>query len=327
MAFLVPDKTETINGVVIKTKIIPITAKMNKDTGRHKKGDPFRDQRKINGTGKATYLTIHNTPAIKQAAGTTMSEQYSRATYPNQAMSTTRVHYYTDAVETWQNLPETDVSWHAGETANLCSISIEVIGDSAKAEDNGARLAAMRLIANKIPIERMVTHNKWMGLPDKVVVGAAKNCPFYILPHWPEFVSKVIKYMQEFSGKPVPEPDPDPSTDVMYRVQVGAFRVKANAERMVKDLTELEYFKKTRIKPFIITVEDRPEPPKERKVKVNTKNGLHVRKEPTSASQSLKILANGTVVTITEEKVSGSSRWGYASAHKGWISLDYVINV
>ena len=213
MAFLAPDKTEVIHGVTIKTKIIPITAKMNKVTGRHKKGDPFRDQRKLNAKG----VTAHNTGAINQAKGTTMAEQYSRATYPNQNMNTVRPHYYVDDVEAWNIVPETDVSWCQGEAGNISDISVEIIGSSAKAEDNGARLIAMIMNRHKFPISQLRTHNYWMGLPDRIVTGAAKNCPVYILPHWSVFVKKVEGYMKEFSGS---QPDPKPPGKVPYTIRL-----------------------------------------------------------------------------------------------------------
>ena len=203
MAFLVPDKTETIHGLTIHEKIIPLTAKMNKATGRHAKGAPFRDQRKL----KAKGVTAHNTGAITPAKGTTMSEQYSRATYPNQNMGTVRPNYYVDDVEAWHLVREDEVSWCQGEAGNISDISVEIIGPSAKAEDNGARLIAMIMNRHGFPISQLRTHNYWMGLPNKIVSGAAKNCPYYILPHWSAFVKKVEGYMAEFGGS-APAPDP-----------------------------------------------------------------------------------------------------------------------
>lgn len=50
MAFLVADKTTTVNGVKLNEKIIPLNAKS-------KNGNYFRDQRKL----KPRYVTIHNT--------------------------------------------------------------------------------------------------------------------------------------------------------------------------------------------------------------------------------------------------------------------------
>jgi hypothetical protein len=49
-----------------------------------------------------------------------------------------------------------------------------------------------------------------MGLPDKIVYGAPKNCPFYILDRWQGFKAKVKRYMEEYGGTAGAETDPDP---------------------------------------------------------------------------------------------------------------------
>lgn len=42
-------------------------------------------------------------------------------------------------------------------------------------------------------------------------------------------------------AEPAPEPEPEPDGDVWYRVQVGAFREKANADRLCAELKEKGY--------------------------------------------------------------------------------------
>lgn len=72
-----------------------------------------------------------------------------------------------------------------------------------------------------------------------------------------------------------------------------------------------------------------PKPPafKEYKVKVKTARGLNVRKSPTTSSSVVKTLGNGLTVTISKEEKEGTRIWGYTSAHKGWIALDFTIKV
>jgi len=302
--FLTPDKTDKINGLTIKRKIIPLNAK-------RKNGNYFRDQRKLS----PKYVTIHNTDAINQAKGTTMAEQYSRATYPNDNMGSVRPHYYVDDVEAWQLIEHDRVAWHAGEQGNTQSIGIEIIG--AKAEDNGARLAATVLIELGLTTAALRTHNYWMGLPNKIVSRVPKNCPYYILPHWDKFVAKVANYVKEFSGKPEPKPEPTPATDVLYRVQVGAFKNKAYADKMLADLSNLAYFKVNGIVPFLVTAEDRATTTA-RTVKVTTKQGLNIRDKPNG--KKIGALNFGAVVEISEEQ----SGWGKLVDQDGWISTDYV---
>lgn len=195
MAFLVPDKIYTANGVTVKQRIIPFGVKCSKDIyeggkiSLHK-GDKFKaDRYLLTENHIPEYITVHNTDDIREATGTTKSEQYSRATYPNQNMGTCRIHYYVCPVEIWQNLLDTEIGWHVSysknPTANDKSISIEIIGNYEKSEDNGARLVAYLLKKYNLPIDRVRTHKSWSG----------KNCPCWILPHWDKFLEKVKYYL------------------------------------------------------------------------------------------------------------------------------------
>lgn len=142
-------------------------------------------------------ITVHNTDKIS-VSGTTMSEQYTRATY-NGNMGDVRVHFYVDDKEAWQNLPLESAGWHAADgngDGNMKTIAIECIMDgsgsaaSKKAEDNCARLVAWLLDKYKLPDSAIYSHNHWYS---------PKYCPAYILPHWEEFKKKCISYR----GKPV----------------------------------------------------------------------------------------------------------------------------
>ncbi len=197
MAFLTPDKARTEHGLVIKEKIIPWNGTIKK-----------ANRKLSGGTGKVQYITIHNTADVKEAPGTTDAEQYARATYAGN-MNDVRVHYYIDDRDCWQLLRENEVGWHAADgngPGNEQSIAIEIImsgkGDAADkgAEKRGALLAAILLKRHGLGIDRLKTHNHWMGQPDRIVSGVRKNCPQYILPHWQQFVSEVkanIEKMQK----------------------------------------------------------------------------------------------------------------------------------
>lgn len=225
MAFLTPDNIRTEHGLEIKEKIIPMGAKWSKDYGKYRKGDLFKADRLLSGgTGKVEYVTIHNTADIQEAKGTNDAEQYTRATWPNQNMKDVRVHYYIDETDCWQNLREDEVGWHAGDgkgPGNETSLAIEIIMDGTgsaadqAAEDRGALLAAILLDKHGLTIDRMVPHKHWSG----------KECPIYILPHWEAFVAKVQSYLDVIQ-----------KLHVRYRVQVGAFSVKANAEALLARL-------------------------------------------------------------------------------------------
>lgn len=68
------------------------------------------------------------------------------------------------------------------------------------AEENGVILAALLLKKYGLTVDQLYTHNHWMGHPDKIVQGARKNCPLYILPHWEQFKAKVAAKLAEISG-------------------------------------------------------------------------------------------------------------------------------
>ena len=219
MAILKPDKTTTIGGVTVNEYLL------TKHNPNH------IDMPSVSMEGRIIGVTIHNTPWITTAAGTTPAEQYTRATV-NGNMRDTRVHYYVDNVCAWQNLPLTLSGWHAADgdgNGNRRTIAIECIMSSAyndkdkKSEDNCAKLAAALLKKYKLGINALYTHNHWYS---------GKYCPAYILPHWDKFKAKVQSYMNSGS-----------SAKQLYRVrkswsdaktQIGAYSSLENAKKACK---------------------------------------------------------------------------------------------
>jgi len=214
MAFLKPDKTYTLNGVQVSQKIIP-------------DGSKYKPNRALK-NGKPEWITIHNTPDIKEATGTNDAEQYARATH-NGNMSGVSVHFYIDETGCWQILRENEMGYHAADGANgpgnTTSLAIEIImdgsGDSSDkgAEDRGAKLAAGLLHKYGLGIDRLTTHNHWYP---------KKYCPAYILPHWSAFVAKVNDSLKALN-------EADKKTQKIYRVQIGAFSKRENAEALAAE--------------------------------------------------------------------------------------------
>ena len=219
MAILKPDKTTTLGGVTVNEYLL------TKHNPNH------IDMPSVSMEGRIIGVTIHNTPWITTAAGTTPAEQYTRATV-NGNMNDVRVHYYVDNVCAWQNLPLSLSGWHAADgdgNGNRRTIAIECIMSSAyndkdkKSEDNCARLAAALLKKYKLGINALYTHNHWYS---------RKYCPAYILPHWDKFKAKVQSYMNSGS-----------SAKQLYRVrkswsdaksQIGAYSSLENAKKACK---------------------------------------------------------------------------------------------
>lgn len=186
MAFLTPDKVYTLHGLEIKEKILPTSLKP--------------DRLLSDGTGKAEYVTIHNTPDINEAEGTNDAEQYARATF-NGNMNGVSVHYYIDETDCWKILYDNEMGYHAadgkGGKGNTTSLAIEIVMDGSgstediKAEERGAKLAAILLYENGLGIERLTTHKNWYS---------KKYCPAFILPHWDKFRNTVKKCLEEIEN-------------------------------------------------------------------------------------------------------------------------------
>ena len=244
MALLTPNTTYTMHGVTVNEKIIPDGTRWTDATKAVKAGFSanalYKAQKRLCGTGKAGFVTIHNTNDLANVHDD--GEQYTRATWPNQNMESSRVHFFVDDVCAWQNLkagtglcaadPEgsAEVSWHAGDGnisggGNLTSLSIEIImGDTAEhdaaAKDNGARLAAWLLWKHGLTVDSLVTHTYWVNklagksfadVDDQCAtpVPGGKWCPSYIFgsssaatakKNWLAFKDIVKDYLDKLNG-------------------------------------------------------------------------------------------------------------------------------
>ena len=211
----------TANNIKVNKKIIP-------------DGNKLKANKTLTG-GKPKFVTIHNTPEINEAAGTTDAEQYSRATY-NGNMGGVVPHYYIDKTDCWQLLNDTEVGWHAADGAtgpgNTTSVAIEIImsadytANDKKAEERGAKLAAYILNKYGLGIDALTTHKRWYP---------KKYCPAYILPHWDSFKKQVETELENLSA------DNKKTTAKLYRVQCGAFAKRENAEKLKKELEKKGY--------------------------------------------------------------------------------------
>ncbi len=239
MAFLQPDKTSTLNGLIVKEYLLT----------NHNPYNIIMPSIQLPKTPLG--ITIHNTDWITTASGTTPAEQYTRATV-NGNMNDVRVHYYVDNICAWQNLPLTLSGFHAADgngNGNTKTIAIECIMSanggtaSEKSEDNCARLAAYLLNLYGLNVENnLFTHTHWLNVKDGITGDndylnthshPYKSCPLYILPHWQTFKAKVKSYLDQLkAGTSKPSSNSSTSTTNLYRVrkswedtksQIGAF--------------------------------------------------------------------------------------------------------
>ena len=225
--FLTPHRIYEVNGVTVKDYFLTVN-------------NPNKIPMPVKRTKPLIGITVHNTEAINQAKGTTMAEQYTRATV-NGNMGDVRVHYYVDEVEAWHNLPDDWNGWHAADgkgNGNTATIAIEVIGNTAKAEDNAARLIAGLMAEHGLTTDNLYTHSHWMNVKDgktgsreylNTLRRNGKNCPIYILSHWEEFEKLVSLYFEQLS--------PREEIRTLYRVQSTAlFADKVAAQDYLADM-------------------------------------------------------------------------------------------
>ena len=173
------------------------------------------------------YITIHCTGNYNTTANAKSHADYL---FGGSGGSQASWHYTVDSKEIWQSFEDTQQCWHAGDGSNgpgnYTSIGIEICvndrGNFKKACDNAAYLTAELLKKHKLTIDRVVQHNRWN----------AKNCPKELRSgewgvSWSGFIELVKGHLN---------PRTFALPQKFYRVQVGAYSVKVNAEAQLARL-------------------------------------------------------------------------------------------
>lgn len=182
---------------------------------------------------KKKFITVHDTGNTGKGAG---AEMHARL----QARGNSRAaswHWQVDDHEAIQSYPHITQCWAAGDgrgDGNLNSIHVEICinrdGDYRKSVANGAKLVRTIMEREGIPIQNVKQHYDW----------SRKNCPRQIRANrdgisWDDFLNMVQANEQESKVDIVTD------KNNLYRVQVGAFSDKANAEALAKELKAKGY--------------------------------------------------------------------------------------
>ena len=172
------------------------------------------------GVNKCKYITIHETGNTNKGANA-----LNHAKYINNGSSATW-HYTVDDTQIIQHYEDTVQCWHAGDgkgEGNLNSIGVEMCvnsdGDFNKTILNTIELVKHLMNKHNIPIKNVVQHNKWSG----------KDCPSNIRSGKPISWGGFINMIKNTNN------------DVLYRVQVGAFKNKNNAIKLSNELKNKGY--------------------------------------------------------------------------------------
>ncbi len=149
---------------------------------------PLGTKRPGKTTGKFNFRhlwhTIHNT------ANPTSTALNERLWLSNP--SNTRVASWHEVVDdkNWiEAIPMNELAWHAGDfEGNNTSTGLEICdsGDREKTFNNAVKVVATRLRQWGWGVDRLRTHYSWSG----------KNCPWWLLPRWGEFIKKVKEELQ-----------------------------------------------------------------------------------------------------------------------------------
>lgn len=189
---------------------------------------------------KATYpmvaeeICIHNTASDASAV--------NEIAYVHRNPDPTSYHFAVDDIQAVQGLPLDRNGWHAGDglngRGNRKSIGIEICYSKSggprfkQAEKNAAKLTAQLLKERGWGIERVKKHQDYSG----------KYCPHRTLSEtgWANFLAMVQAELTEASGGGNnSKPFIAQGADGLYRIQLGAFSVKANAENELRRITAL----------------------------------------------------------------------------------------
>lgn len=170
------------------------------------------------GKNPCKYITIHETGNTSKGANA-----QAHANLQSNGWSASW-HYTVDDKEIIQSFPDNVQCWHAGDgkgKGNTESIGIEICvnsdGNFTKAVENAVALTKHLMNAHNISINNVVQHNHWSG----------KDCPKNLRASKGVLWNSFKRQLEAEQG--------------LYRVQVGAYRVKANADKLAKELKTKGY--------------------------------------------------------------------------------------
>lgn len=173
---------------------------------------------------KAEFIVVHNT-----ANDASANNEISYMINNNNQVS---FHFAVDNVESVQGIPFNRNTWNAGDgvngNGNRKGISIEICyslsgGDRfVKAEKNAAKLIAQLLKERGWGIDKVKKHQDFSN----------KYCPHRTLDMgWPRFLNMVQNELNNLNTT-----NNATISSKLYKVQVGAFKNRTNAEKLVSEL-------------------------------------------------------------------------------------------
>lgn len=181
--------------------------------------------------GDARSLTSIKYIVIHYTANDGDTDENNGVYFRNNAVETS-AHYFVDSDSVTQSVPDNYIAWHCGaiiynhpKCRNANSIGVEICDD----EKNGVIYPSAKTIANTIELVESLM--KKYNIPKANVIRhydvTGKLCPAY----WCGSKDKDDKWKKQFVDK-------IGTSNTLYRVQVGAFENKSNADNMVTKLKD-----------------------------------------------------------------------------------------
>lgn len=171
----------------------------------------------------AEFIVVHNTYNDASAA--------NEIAYMIRNDNQVSFHYAIDDKEIIQGVPENRNTWNAGDggtgNGNRKGLSIEICYSKSggnkfiAAEKLAAKFIAFKLKEKGWGIDKVKKHQDFSG----------KYCPHRTLDMgWTRFIN-LVKGELDLLNKP-----PTQNNKVLYKVQTGAFSVKANADKLLSQV-------------------------------------------------------------------------------------------
>lgn len=217
---------------------------------------------------------------------------------------TNAVHYVGDWTgDVYHCVPDNRLCWQVGG-GNAYVLGIELChatnaADFKKVWDLGVEFSAHILKTRGWGIDRLISHDecrlRWGGTDHTDPIGYFKKFG----KTWAEFKAEVQRQLSAPIAPPKTEPETKPAgKGVLYRVQTGAFRLKANATKLETEL------KKRGFDTIIVKVDGYY------KVQVGAysvkSNAENMKKKLDALGYPTMIVSSGTVLKKTAEEVARS---------------------
>ena len=186
--------------------------------------------------GKIRYITMHQTDNTAYGVD---ADQHHKYLANNSQGREASWHWTVDEKEAIQSFRDNRILWHSADpVGNDTSIGIEMCVDAdtsggsymgetnyKKTIDNGAKLAACKLVEYGLSPDDIRQHHDWSG----------KNCPSGIRAgkyniSWTDFLSMVAKHYDTLT-KPAEQilPTGPAPNGKLFQVAVGAYAYRSNA--------------------------------------------------------------------------------------------------